>query len=95
MQQADLPQGYARQLDGNGGVQTAGVWRLLMDQVDLMDLMDKMGAPRDNPWVGGTAVEWGAWGSFTARRCRQRRPATWLFLPSFFYLKKKRGGGEG
>ena len=24
---------------------TAGVWRLFMDQVDRMDLMDKMGAP--------------------------------------------------
>ena len=38
-------------LDGNGGVQTAAVWRLFMDQVDLMDLMDKMGAPRDTPRV--------------------------------------------
>ena len=32
-------------LDGNGGVRVAWVWRLHMDQVDLMDLMDKMGAP--------------------------------------------------
>ena len=30
-------------LDGIGGVRVAWVWRLLMDQVDLMDLMDKMG----------------------------------------------------
>ena len=37
--------------DSNGGVQAAGAWRLLMDQVDLMDQMDKRGAPRDNPWV--------------------------------------------
>ena len=33
--------------------ETAGVWRLFMDQVDLIDLMDKMGAPRDNPRVCG------------------------------------------
>ena len=38
-------------LDSNGGVRAAAVWRLFMDQVDLMDLMDKMGAPRDNPGV--------------------------------------------
>ena len=43
--------GCAMELDGSGGVQAAGVWRLFMDQVDLMDLMDKMGAPRDNPGV--------------------------------------------
>ena len=53
---ADLPQGYARQHDGNGGVQVAAAWRWLMDQVDKMDKMDKMGAPRDNPRVGGAAV---------------------------------------
>ncbi len=35
-------------LDGNGGARAAGVWRLLMD---LMDLMDKMGAPLYTPWV--------------------------------------------
>ena len=38
-------------MDGNGGMQTAGARRLLMDQVDLMDLMDNVGAPRDNPRV--------------------------------------------
>ena len=43
-------------MDGNGGVQAAAVWRWLMDQVDKMDKMDKMGAPRDNPRVGGAAV---------------------------------------
>ena len=37
--------------DGNGGVRAAAAWRLLMDQVDLMDQMDKMGAPCDTPWV--------------------------------------------
>ena len=29
---------------------------MFMDQVDLMDLMDKMGAPRDNPRVCCAAV---------------------------------------
>ena len=51
--------GVCGQCDGNGGVRAAGVWRLFMDQVDLMDLMDKMGAPRDNPWVCCAAVWWG------------------------------------
>ena len=37
--------------DGNGGLRAAAAWRLLMDQVDLMDQMDKMGAPCDTPWV--------------------------------------------
>ena len=46
--------------DGNGGVQAAGAWRLLMDQVDLMDQMDKRGAPRDNPRVCCAAVWFGA-----------------------------------
>ena len=41
---------------GNGGVRAAGARRLFMDQVDLMDLMDNVGAPRDTPWVGGAAV---------------------------------------
>ena len=45
--------------DGNGGVRAAGAWRLLMDLMDRMDLMDKLGAPRDTPWVGGAAVEVG------------------------------------
>ena len=56
MQRADLPQGNARQLDGNGGMLSAVAWRLLMDLVDLMDLMDKMGAPRDNSRVCSAAV---------------------------------------
>ena len=37
--------------DGCGGMRVAGAWRLLMDQVDLMDQMDKMGAPRYTPRV--------------------------------------------
>ncbi len=28
MQRADLPRGYARQLDGNGGMRVTWVWRL-------------------------------------------------------------------
>ena len=32
---------------------------MLMDLMDRMDLMDKLGAPRDTPWVGGAAVEVG------------------------------------
>ena len=42
--------------DGNGGMQAAAAWRLLMDQVDLMDQMDKMGAPRYTPRVCSAAV---------------------------------------
>ena len=45
---------------------SAGAWRLLMDQVDLMDLMDKMGAPRDNPRVCSAAVGFGSECRFTA-----------------------------
>ena len=52
--------GYARQLDGNGGVRVAAAWRLLMDQMDQMDLMDKMGAPRYTPRVCGAAVGFGS-----------------------------------
>ena len=37
--------------DGNGGLRATGAWRLLMDQVDLMDQMDNVGAPLYNPWV--------------------------------------------
>ena len=43
---ADLPQGYAC-CDGAA---------LAMDQVDLMDQMDKIGAPLNNPWVCVAAV---------------------------------------
>ena len=49
----ERPQGYAWQLDGCGGMRVAGARRLLMDQVDLMDLMDKMGASCDTPRVCG------------------------------------------
>ena len=62
---ADLPQGYARQLDGNDGMLSAWAWRLLMDHVDPMDLMDKMGAPRYTPRVCGAAVEFGSGCRFT------------------------------
>ncbi len=54
------PQRYAGQRDGNGGVRVAGARRLLMDQVDQMDLMDKMGAPRYTPRVCCAAVWLGA-----------------------------------
>ena len=40
---------------------------MLMDQVDLMDLMDKMGAPRDNPRVCCAVGRWGAWGQIYRR----------------------------
>ena len=43
------------QLDGGGGMRAAAARRLQMDQVDLMDKMDKIGAPLNNPWVGGAA----------------------------------------
>ena len=50
-----------------------GAWagRLFMDQMDRMDLMDKMGAPRDNPWVCGAAVGWDAGGRCAAGVCGQ------------------------
>ena len=54
---------------GNGGVQAAAVWRLFMDQVDLMDLMDNVGAPRDNPRVGGAQF-----GVARAMICRRGMP---------------------
>ena len=49
--------------------ETAGARRLFMDQVDLMDQMDKMGAPRDTPRVCSAAVGWDAGGRFTAGVC--------------------------
>ena len=39
---------------------------MLMDRVDLMDQMDKRGAPRDTPWVCGAAVWYGSGCRFTA-----------------------------
>ena len=45
---------------GNGGMPSTGAWRLLMDQVDLMDQMDKMGASRYTPWVCCAAVWFGS-----------------------------------
>ena len=38
-----------------------------MDQVDLMDKMDKIGAPLNNPWVGG-AAGWNGSGADRPRR---------------------------
>ena len=46
-----MPQRYAGFFDGNGGMRVAWARRLLMDQVDLMDQMDKTGASCDTPWV--------------------------------------------
>ena len=46
--------------DGNGGVQSAGVRRVFTDQVDLMDQMDTMGAPRYTSRVCGAAVGYGS-----------------------------------
>ena len=46
--------------DGNGGLLSAEAWRLFMDQVDLMDQMDKMGAPWYTPRVCGAAVWFGS-----------------------------------
>ena len=43
------------QLDGGGCMRAAEARRLQMDQVDLMDQMDKTGAPLNTPWVGGAA----------------------------------------
>jgi len=45
---------------------------LFMDQVDLMDLMDKMGAPRDNPRVGGAQF-----GVARVEMCRWVARAVW------------------
>ena len=50
MQLAELPQGYARQLDSNGGVQAAGVWRLHKpnkpDKPDKPNIWVRHGIPR-------------------------------------------------
>ena len=43
----DVPGVMQAVFNGNGGLRGAGAWRLLMDQVDLMDLMDNVGAPWD------------------------------------------------
>ena len=44
--------------DGGGGMRVAVAWRLFMDQVDLMDQMDKMGAPRYTPGVRCRSLVW-------------------------------------
>ena len=44
----ELPMGYARQLDGNGGMRKRGGVTL---KSDLSDLSDKMGASRYTPRV--------------------------------------------
>jgi len=51
MQRADLPLGYARQLDGNGGVRGAGAWRLHKTYKTYKTYKMMMGAPCDTPWV--------------------------------------------
>ena len=53
---ADLSQGYARQLDGNGGVRNCGGVALVSDLSDKSDKSDKMGAPLYTPWVCCTAI---------------------------------------
>ena len=58
MQLADLPQGYARQLDDCGGVQSAAAWRLLMDQMDQMDLMDNVGRHEIPRGFAGRCLVW-------------------------------------
>ena len=70
---ADLPQGYAGN-DGNGGARAAGVWRLLMDQVDLMDLMDNVGAPRDTPWVCCAVVWFGSGADLPRGKTKLTKP---------------------
>ena len=53
---------YAGNVMATAVCETAGARRLFMDQVDRMDLMDNVGAPRDNPRVGSAAVGWDAGG---------------------------------
>ena len=62
---------YAGNVMATAVCETAGVWRLFMDQVDLMDLMDKLGAPRYTPGVCSAAVGWGAGGRCAAGVCGQ------------------------
>ena len=47
----DVPQGYARQLDGNGGMRVAWAWRLHKTYKTYKTYKMMMGAPRDTPWV--------------------------------------------
>jgi len=63
---ADLSQGYARQLDGNGGVRNCGGVALVSDLSDLSDLSDKMGTSRYTPWVCSAAVGWDVGGRCAA-----------------------------
>ena len=54
---ADLPQGYARQLDGCGGMRVAWAWRLHKTYKTYKTYKMMMGAPRDTPWV--CLPQWG------------------------------------
>ena len=56
-QSADLPQGYARQLDGNGGMRVAAAWRLHKTYKTYKTYKMMMGAPCDTPWV--CLPQWG------------------------------------
>jgi len=51
MQLADLLQGYARQLDGCGGMRVAAAWRLHKTYKTYKTYKMMMGAPRYTPWV--------------------------------------------
>ena len=62
MQRADLPRGYARQLDGNGGVRVAWAWRLRLTCLTSLTSLTRgrarlrpdglrRGKPCDTPWV--------------------------------------------
>ena len=46
-----LPQGYARQLDGNGGMRVAGAWRLHKTYKTYKTYKMMMGAPLYTPRV--------------------------------------------
>ena len=57
VQRADLPQGNAGQLDGNGGMRVAWAWRLHGNFWDFLGIFGRViGAPCDTPWVCGAAV---------------------------------------
>ena len=47
----DLPQGYARQLDGNGGMRVAWAWRLHKTYKTYKTYKMMMGAPLYTPGV--------------------------------------------
>ena len=45
MQRADLPQGNAGQLDGNGGMRVAGAWRLCLTCLTSLTCLTRWRAP--------------------------------------------------